>query len=56
MPGMSHAGALPTITKAQSDLADELQLDVTHLAEDIGERDLRHTLALDAAAEYLDPR
>lgn len=53
MPGRSHTGALPPATAAQKALAAELESDVRHLAEHIGDRHLDRYDSLRTTAEYL---
>ncbi len=54
MPGSSFPGPLPALTAAQTALGEELRRDVTHLAADIGERNLFHHGALERAAEWIE--
>jgi len=54
MPGGSFPGPLPALTAAQSALAEELRRDVTHLAADMGERNLFHHDALERTAEWIE--
>src|SRR4051812_43932201 len=55
MPGKSFTGPLPVTTPAQNTLADELRADVTHLAKEIGERNIPgHPEALAKAADYIE--
>jgi len=51
MPGKSFTGPLPPVTPAQTTLADELRRDVTTLAKDIGDRNLKHPEALSKAVD-----
>lgn len=54
MPGRSHRGPLPPADDLLRGLAAELRRDVTHLAEEIGERNMRHRPEeLARTAEYL---
>jgi Peptidase family M28 len=54
MPGTSHAGALPALTPAQTELRDREGADLAHLAGEIGERNTLHPEALTAAAAWID--
>lgn len=54
MPGKSYSGLLPTLTDAQRTLADEMQRDVTHLAETIGVRNVFQPEAYAKAAQYIE--
>lgn len=53
MPGKSHKGPLPTATKEEQLLAERLKVDVTLLAETIGERNTLRDRQLQQAAEYI---
>lgn len=55
MPGESHNGPLPPLTKAEKLLAEALKRDVTVLAGDIGERNIKfHYAELLAAEKFLE--
>lgn len=56
MPGRSHVGALPVITTEQTELAAELERDVTWLASEIGYRHVDAPVGLQAAADGLAER
>lgn len=56
MPGKSHKGPLPPLTPEERLLADRLRIDVTMLAETIGERNTSRYLQLQQSAEYLTGR
>lgn len=56
MPGRSHSGPLPPMTSAQETLRAELESDVRKLAEEIGERNVRHPAKLDATARHVEAR
>jgi len=55
MPGKSYSDALPDADEPLRTLAAELRRDVTHLAEEIGERNvLRYPAELSQAADWLE--
>lgn len=54
MPGDSHVGPLPPLTRDELALEDALKRHVRALAGEIGERNVFHPEALAAAAEYLE--
>jgi hypothetical protein len=55
MPGKGHQGPLPAADEQLLCLAAELRQDVTHLAEEIGERNvLRHPKELAQAADWIE--
>jgi hypothetical protein len=56
MPGHSHTGALPAITAKQTELAGELERDVTWLASEVGYRHVHAATGLTAAADGLADR
>lgn len=56
MPGKSHAGPLPPLSAAESEIRDRLQQHVRALAADIGERNVWNPKALEAAAKYIEAR
>ncbi len=56
MPGKRYEGPLPTLTDGQTQLRNALRQDVTHLAKDIGERNVAHPDALAAAADFVASR
>jgi len=53
MPGRSHDQPLPSLTAEESELRDRLGSHVRTLAGKIGERNVRHYHALQAAAGYI---
>ena len=53
MPGKSYDGALPSLSPEQTELRDYLRGHVETLAGTIGERNLHHYAALEAAARYI---
>jgi Peptidase family M28 len=53
MPGHSYREALPPLTPAQAELRSRLHQHIETLAGTIGERNLHHYSALQAAARYL---
>jgi hypothetical protein len=53
MPGKSYGGDLPSLTPEQTQLRDKLRGHVETLAGTIGERNLHHYAALEAAARYI---
>lgn len=54
MPGRSHRGAPPSLSEAQTLLAERLAGHGRVLAGEIGERNLWHPQALEAAAAYVE--
>lgn len=54
MPGRSHRGALAPLTERERALAADLTHHVRALAGEIGERNLLHRSAYEAAARYLE--
>ncbi len=55
MPGRSHRGPLPPADDELIQLAAELRRHVTHLAEEIGERNVQHRpKELARAADYIE--
>lgn len=55
MPGRSYRGSLPPADDRLWELASELRRHVTHLAEEIGERNVKHRpRELVRTAEYLE--
>jgi hypothetical protein len=54
MPGRSHRGPLPALTADEAALRDRLRGHVEHLSATIGERNLSHPRALEAAAGYIE--
>jgi Zn-dependent M28 family amino/carboxypeptidase len=54
MPGKSHVGPLPPLTAKQAELAAALRVDVSELAEKIGERNTVRYAALQKAADYVE--
>jgi Zn-dependent M28 family amino/carboxypeptidase len=54
MPGDSHTGALPPLSTEQTLLGNRLVQHVTVLADTIGERNIWHHSALEAAASYIE--
>jgi hypothetical protein len=54
MPGQSHRGTLPASTVEENDVASELRRHVEQLAGAIGERNVRRSAALRAAARYIE--
>lgn len=52
--GESYQGPLPSPDRALEDLAEELKRDVVRLAGEIGERNLWHPEAYEAAANYIE--
>jgi hypothetical protein len=54
MPGRSHRGPLPPLTAEERALAGRLRGHVTHLAGDIGERNVWRYDSLRAAATYIE--
>lgn len=53
MPGASHRGPLPPLTREQAALASELRTHVEHLASSIGRRSTFHPKQLAESALYL---
>ena len=53
MPGHSYRGALPPLSPAQTELRSRLHRHIETLAGIIGERNLDHYSALQAAAHYI---
>jgi Zn-dependent M28 family amino/carboxypeptidase len=53
MPGISWSGTLPTLSGEEQQLRDNLRQHVEELAGHIGERNVWHPEALDAAARYI---
>lgn len=53
MPLRSYSGPLKPLTPGEKKIRDDLNRYVTELAGTIGERNLQHQEALDAAADYL---
>ncbi len=56
MPGESFAGTPPDFSPEELALAATLERDVTHLALDIGERNLRRPTSLNATVAWLEHR
>lgn len=56
MPGQSHRGPLPAPTAQQRQLAGQLERDVRHLSETIGQRHVGVPESLDAAADFIRDR
>src|ERR1039457_620817 len=56
MPGQSHKGAIPPLTREESAMADRLRGHVVKLAGEIGERYTVHYNALRSAADYVESR
>ncbi|HYS43694.1 MAG TPA: M28 family peptidase [Geobacteraceae bacterium] len=56
MPGHSHKGPLPPLSRDQAALRDRLRGHVTMLAGEIGERNVLHYRALQQAAQYVTSR
>ena len=56
MPGESFRGPLPPLTAEQRQLAAQLERDVRHLSETIGERHVDRPESLDAAADFIQDR
>ena len=54
MPGASFRGPLPPLTATQANLRDELEVHVTRLAGEIGERNVFNIAQLNAAADYIE--
>jgi len=54
MPGKSHQGPLPALTKEQAGLSMELRLSVERLAGSIGERNYIYLKNLNAAADFIE--
>jgi len=54
MPGDSHSSVLPPLNSDESLLHDHLEQHVTVLAGSIGERNIWHHSALEAAANYIE--
>jgi hypothetical protein len=54
MPGESHAGPLPPLTDAETDLSTRLRAHVEKLAREIGERNVWTPDELEAAAAYVE--
>ncbi len=54
LPGSSWTEPLPPPTERERDLAEALEADVRTLAVEIGERNVRHPDALDAAAAWME--
>jgi Zn-dependent M28 family amino/carboxypeptidase len=54
MPGESHEEPLPPLDADQIALRGELEADVRHLADEIGERNTRHPEGLEAAARFVE--
>lgn len=53
MPGKSYSGLLPPLSADEHMLAHRLEKHVSHLAIQIGERNMWHYAALEAAAAYI---
>jgi hypothetical protein len=53
MPGHSYRGALPPLSPAQAEVRSRLHRHIEMLAGTIGERNLHHYSALQAAARYI---
>jgi Zn-dependent M28 family amino/carboxypeptidase len=53
MPGHSFRGTPPPLTADELTLREELKTDVRKLAEEIGERNVEHFPALEAATEFI---
>jgi hypothetical protein len=53
MPGYSYRGALPPLSPGQGELRSRLRRHIETLAGTIGERNLHHYSALQAAARYI---
>lgn len=56
MPGQSFSGPLPELSRQESQIARDLERDVRFLAVGIGERNVAHIAALDAAADWIEGR
>lgn len=56
MPGHSYSGPLPPLNEAQQRLRERLRKHISILAGSIGERNLWHHEALEAAARYIENR
>jgi Zn-dependent M28 family amino/carboxypeptidase len=54
MPSASYCGPLPSLSAGQSAVRDRLRAHVERLAGEIGERNLWHFTALQAAVAYID--
>ncbi len=54
MPGKSHQGPLPPLTAKQMKLRDELRVDLTRLATEIGERNAGRPAAYLQARKFLE--
>src|SRR4051812_5054119 len=54
MPGKSFQGPLPAMTAEETDLAANLKRHVQKIAGDLGEHNLDHPDALEAAAKYVE--
>ena len=54
MPGKSYSGQLKPLRGEEADLPKALRRDVQKLAGDIGQRNVRHPRALQAAAKYIE--
>ena len=53
MPGQSHSGPLPPLTRIEQQTSAHLRTHVEHLATRIGERNAWQSRALDEAADYV---
>lgn len=56
MPGKSFQGPLPVLTSSQKSLSAKLKADVTHLAVDIGERNLDRPTELAKTRDWIESR
>ncbi len=54
MPGQRFSGELPTASESQLTRAEQLRLDVVHLAERIGTRNINRYPQLTAAANFME--
>ena len=54
MPGQSYTGPLAELERKERSLSDELQHDVTQLAEEIGERNLDRYPSIVLAADFVE--
>ena len=54
MPGKSYSGRLKPLSSDEAELGRALRRDVQKLAGDIGQRNVRHPRALEAAAKYIE--
>jgi Zn-dependent M28 family amino/carboxypeptidase len=56
MPGKSFRGPLPALTASQKSLSERLRADVSHLAVDIGERNLDRPAELVKTRDWIESR